>query len=81
VRAIAGSVEQRTAAASGRVAVNHREAARLASAVLAVRNLRLAAVFCFAKHSHPDLKISLYSLRPADAGTGTSPGANSDLAY
>jgi hypothetical protein len=40
VRAIAGSVKQRTAAASGVNAVIHREAARLASAVLAVRNLR-----------------------------------------
>ena len=58
--------EQRTAAASGLFAENYREAARLASAV------RLSGDQCAERHNAPlRPKISLNSLRPADAGTGT----------
>ena len=75
VRAIAGNKsEQRIAAARGLFAVNHREAARLASAVGLSDDRRRNATEAVPYRP----KISLYSLRPADAGTGSIPGVSSD---
>jgi hypothetical protein len=70
VRANAGNQETaKRSAASGLFAENYREAARLASAVVLSGDRVGNAAVAFLR-----ITISLNSLTPADAGTGTIPG-------